>query len=135
MRRNERGAVGVWAAVMIPGFIVCVGLGVDLAGHAKAEQELRAVAAEAARAGGQYLVITPGTRPHPQTGRAQRAATTFLAASGFDSSTTVSTDGSIHVEVRGRYQTHFLQLIGVKTLPLTGSASAHVASVVDGEER
>ena len=43
MNRDERGlAISVWASVSLPAFIIAVGLGVDFAGHATAEQEARA---------------------------------------------------------------------------------------------
>ena len=58
--RDQRGlALSVWTSVSLPAFILMVGLGVDFAGHAAAEQEARAVASQAARAATHELRITP----------------------------------------------------------------------------
>ncbi|GAB3814249.1 hypothetical protein GCM10028820_09900 [Tessaracoccus terricola] len=133
-RRNERGSIAVWAATVIPAFVVIVGLGVDFAGHAAAEQAARAVAAEAARAGGQYLHAGPGSRPEPNTVMARQAATAYVEAS--DLAGTVSLEaGIITVHVTGRYETLFLGIMGVNELPIHGQGAASVHTVVDGNER
>lgn len=119
--------------MVMPAFIVCVGLGVDFAGHASAEQEARAVAQEAARAGGQYLVLSGG-RARPDIHHAQRAANSYLAASSLSGNVVVGTGGDITVEVSGRYPTQFLGMIGINSLPLHATGSAHVVSVIDGNE-
>ena len=36
---GERGAITVWTAVVLIGFIVIIGIGVDFSGHARATQE------------------------------------------------------------------------------------------------
>ncbi|MCC2592483.1 hypothetical protein LKO27_03480 [Tessaracoccus sp. OS52] len=135
MTRSEgdRGAISVWVSVAMVGFVVCVGLGVDFAGHAAAEQHVRAVAAEAARAGGQFLETRPGTRPRPDVYAATRAATAYVAASDFTGSATVDA-GVIRVSVSGSYRTQFLGIIGVDSLPLRGDGAAAVTPVIDGEE-
>lgn len=131
--QGERGALAVWTAVAMPAFVLCVGLGVDFSGHATAEQEARAVAQEAARAGGQYLQVTDG-RAVPDTRRAELAANAYVAASDFSGSTEAGPDGVIAVEVWGRYATQFLGLIGINTLPLEATATARVVSVIAGNE-
>ncbi|MGV8847396.1 TadE/TadG family type IV pilus assembly protein [Tessaracoccus sp.] len=130
---DERGSLAVWTAMVLPAFVLCVGLGVDFAGHASAEQEARAVAQEAARAGGQYLVLSGG-RARPDVHQAQRAANTYLAASSFSGGAAVGTNGLITVTVSGRYRTQFLGMIGINTLPLHATGTAHVISVIDGNE-
>ncbi|TRY17467.1 pilus assembly protein [Tessaracoccus rhinocerotis] len=133
-RCTERGSIAVWAAMVIPAFVIIVGLGVDFAGHAAAEQSARAVAAEAARAGGQYLHAGPGSRPEPNTSNARQAATAYVEAS--DLTGTVSLDaGVITVRVTGRYETLFLGIMGVNELPIHGRGAASVHTVVDGAER
>lgn len=129
--RDERGAIAVWAAVAIPAFVVVIGMGVDFSGHATAQQEARAVAAEAARAGGQYLDAGPGTRPRPNPVMARRAAMAYVAASDYSGSVTVG-GGTVAVSVSGSYETLFLGIIGVNSLPLRAEGAATIQVVVDG---
>ncbi|MDO5736301.1 MAG: pilus assembly protein TadG-related protein [Propionibacteriaceae bacterium] len=123
----------MWTAMVMPAFILCVGLGVDFAGHTTAEQEARAVAQEAARAGGQYLIVSGG-RAQPDIRRAERAASAYVAASALAGSAVARPDGFITVEVSGEYATLFLGMIGVTTLPVHASGTARVVSVIDGNE-
>lgn len=130
---DERGSLAVWTALVMPAFILCVGLGVDLSGHAAAEQEARAVAQEAARAGGQYLLVDQG-RVRPDTARAERAANGYVAATSLTSTASAGTDGRITVTVSGRHPTQFLSMIGINTLPVTATGTARVVSVIAGNE-
>lgn len=131
--RDERGMVSVWVSAALVAFIVCVGLGVDFAGHAAAEQQARAVAAEAARAGGQFLIIEPGTRPRPDVHMAVQAANHYTAASSYRAATTVE-GNTIHVQVTGTYQTEFLGIIGIGTLPIRVDGAATITPVIQGTE-
>lgn len=133
-RPNERGAIAVWASVVIVAFVIIVGAGVDFAGHAAAEQHARAVAHEAARAGGQYVHLDATGVPRAEVARVVQAANAYVAASGLEGGTTV-TEGEIRVSVHGTYPTVFLGVIGVDELPLRGSAVATVNVVVAGEVR
>lgn len=130
---NERGSLAVWTALVMPAFILCVGLGVDFAGHASAAQEARAVAQEAARAGGQYLLVVDG-RARPDPWRAERAANAYVAASSLSGSAVARADGVITVQVSGQYATQFLGMIGINTLPLHATGTARVVSVIAGNE-
>ncbi|MFT3887756.1 MAG: hypothetical protein QM713_06295 [Arachnia sp.] len=121
--RGERGlALSVWTAVMIPAFIIAVGLGVDLAGHAAAEQEARAVAGQAARAATQQLTLT-ADGPVLNVGAAKRAAVAYVVAAGWDPAVSVVGQRS-EVTVRGRYETSFLGMIGVRSIDVEASSSA-----------
>lgn len=117
----------------MPAFILCIGLGVDFSGHATAEQEARAVAQEAARAGGQYLIVVDG-RARPDIRRAELAATTYIRGASLEGSATAGADGQVSVLVSGAYPTQFLSMIGVNTLPLSATGSARVVSVIAGKE-
>lgn len=131
--RGERGAISVWVSVALVAFILCLGIGVDFAGHAAAEQHARAVAAEAARAGGQFLDTQPGVRPRPDVYAATQASSAYIAASGFTGTATVEAS-VIHTTVTSTYQTKFLGIIGISTLPLTAEGAASVTPVIDGQE-
>ncbi len=130
---DERGSLAVWTALVMPAFILCVGLGVDLSGHAAAEQEARAVAQEAARAGGQYLLVVDG-RARPDVVRAERAAISYVSATSLAGNASAHTDGSITVTVTGQHSTRFLSMIGVNSLSLKATGTAQVVSVIDGNE-
>lgn len=132
--RDERGAIAVWASVVLIAFVIIVGAGVDLAGHAAAEQHARAVADEAARAGGQYVHIDATGVPRADVGRVVQAARAYVEASGLDGEAAVS-GGEIRVSVAGSYDTVFLGVIGVDQLPLRGQSVATVNVVVAGEVR
>lgn len=125
--------MAVWTALVMPAFVLCVGLGVDLSGHATAEQEARAVAQEAARAGGQYLVVADG-RARPDIVRAERAANIYVAATSLAGNALARSDGRITVTVTGRHPTRFLSMIGVDSLPLSATGTAQVVSVIAGNE-
>lgn len=133
MGGGERGAISVWVSIALVGFIVCIGIGVDFAGHATAEQQARAVAAEAARAGGQFLQAQPGLRPQPDVYAATQAAQAYVAGSDFTGTASVQA-GTIRVSVTGSYRCQFLGIIGINTLPLHGDGAATITPVIAGEE-
>lgn len=131
--RDQRGAVAVWTAMSLVGFIVALGIGVDFAGHAAATQDARAVAAEAARAAGQQVELS-GTRASIDVPLAVRAAQDYVAASHYEGA--VSVDGSdVRVEVSGRYECQFLGIIGIDQLAVTAQATAESVTVVNGRVR
>ncbi|RMB57861.1 pilus assembly protein [Tessaracoccus antarcticus] len=123
----------MWVSMSLVAFMICVGIGVDFAGQATAEQHARAVAAEAARAGGQFLQVQPGLRPRPDVYAATQAAQAYVAGSDFTGDATVQA-GTIRVSVTGTYQCQFLGIIGINTLPLHGDGAATVIPVIAGEE-
>lgn len=131
---DERGMVAVWVSVALVAFIVVIGIGVDFAGHAGASQDARAVAAEAARAGGQHLTLDSG-RARPDVHAAIQAANTYAAASPYTASTAVSGGDSITVTTTGTYQTTFLSIIGITSLRVSGTGTATVTSVLGGAEQ
>ncbi|NLE97019.1 MAG: hypothetical protein GX596_03385 [Propionibacterium sp.] len=127
--RLERGAIAVWTAVALPAFIIVIGLGVDYSGHTRATQEARAVAAEAARTGGQQISLATG-RAAPALTSGRIAAERFAERSGYASTTTVDAR-AITVTVHGQYDTSFLGIIGVWSLDVEASATASVESVTN----
>ena len=54
----ERGAIGVFLAVLVPGLLLIIGLAVDGGAKVAATQRANAIADEAARAGGQALDVS-----------------------------------------------------------------------------
>ena len=126
---GERGAITVWTAVVLIGFIVIIGIGVDFSGHARATQEARGIAAEAARAGNQHLGLMDG-RLSPEPDVAKKAAENYVAASRFQGTARMISSNIVEVEVTGRYTCVFLNVIGITTLPVRakGTSELHHSS-------
>lgn len=132
-RRDQRGlALSVWTAAAMPGLIITVGLGVDFSGHAAAEQEARAVAAQAARAATHEVRVTAAGAALDAPA-ARRAAVAFLRDAGYDGSATVMADRAV-VSAHGSYRTLFLGLIGIAAIPVEVTGSARAVATVDGSE-
>ncbi len=131
---DQRGmALAVWTAVAMPALIIMVGLGVDFSGHAAAEQEARAIAAQAARAATHEVVVTRnGVRIDEPAAR--QAAVSFVSAAGYDGVAVIDGGTSATVTVRGAYRTLFLGLIAVNDIPVEVTGSARAVSTVDGAE-
>ena len=132
--RDERGMVAVWVSVSLVAFIMVIGIGVDFAGHAAATQDARAVAAEAARAGGQHLTLDSG-QARPDVHAAITAANTYAAASTWSSTAKVTGGDSITVTTTGSYPTKFISIIGITSLPVSATGTATVKSVLGGTEQ
>ena len=126
---GERGAITVWTAVVLIGFIVIIGIGVDFSGHARATQEARGIAAEAARAGNQHLGLTDG-RLSPEPEGAKKAAENYVAASRFHGTARMIGSSIVEVEVTGGYTCVCLNVIGITTLPVRakGTSELHHSS-------
>lgn len=88
---SDRGvALSVFVACAVPFMILIVGIAVDSTGQIVLEQRARAVAAEAARSGGQAVsggINGDATQANPVLAR--QAALDYLAASGLEGEVTV----------------------------------------------
>lgn len=134
---SERGSVSLWAVLAAFCMIVIVGIAADFGGQAVAEQQARTSAFEAARAGGQQVDLDQLSRGEPaQTDPTQAsvAAQAYLDAAGISGTVTVS-GNTITVTVTGSYQCNFLSIIGIRSLPVNGTASADTLRVFEGTER
>ena len=132
--RDQRGlALSVWTSVSLPAVILMVGLGVDFAGHSAAEQEARAVASQAARAATHELRITPDGATL-DVAAAKREAVSFVRAAGLSAEARVEGGTRAHVTVRGSYETLFLGIIAINTIPIEVEGSAQAVTTLDGAE-
>lgn len=132
--RDQRGlALSVWTSVSLPAFILMVGLGVDFAGHAAAEQEARAVASQAARAATHELRVTPDGATL-DVAAAKREAVSFARAAGLSAEANVEGGNRAHVTVRGSYETLFLGIIAINAIPIEVEGSAQAVTTLDGAE-
>ena len=130
-RRREGGSVSIWLVTTGFAMIVLVGLAVDLGGQVHAQQQARAVAGQAARAGGQQLQGGPAVRgdaARTDTTRAATAARAFLASAHVTGTVAVTGGTTVTVTTTDTYPTTFLGVIGISTLTVTGHAQARSGS-------
>lgn len=135
--RAEQGSAAVWMLITAVSMTLLVGLAVDLSGAVHTKQHLQAIAAEAARTGGQHLQAGDAVRGHGAQvapAEAAAAATTYLAGAGPDitAAAHVTTPTRVVVDTRGTYRTTFLSLIGVGAITVTGHAETETARAVQG---
>lgn len=134
---DERGSISLWAALAALCMIVIVGIAVDFGGQAVAEQQARSVAFEAARTGGQQVnldQLVRGQQAQTDPYKAAAAANAYLADAGVVGSVTVNSD-TVTVTITSSYQCSFLSIIGIDSLPVTGTASADTLRVYEGTQR
>jgi Flp pilus assembly protein TadG len=136
--RGERGSVSIWIATCAMVMIILVGLAVDLGGQVYAQQHARDVAGQAARAGGQQLQVPAAVRGYAaraDPARAAAAARAYLAGSNVTGSVAIRGGDTVVVHTTATYQTKFLGIIGIDSLPATGTGTARIARVVEGVRR
>lgn len=134
----ERGSVSAFVIVIATSFLIMVGLAVDVSGHLHAMQEARAVAREAARAGGQQVQMPAGVRGRgavADPASAAAAAAAYLSQAEVAGSVAVTGPASITVNVTSTYPTKFLSVVGVGSLSATGTAEARITRSVEGVEQ
>ena len=131
--------MSLWMITTAMTMMLCVGLAVDLSGQVHAKQRAQAIAAEAARAGGQQLqasVAVRGDAAVVDPTSAITAAKTYLAAVPDVSGTvTLASGGRVEVATRAVYATKILSMIGVTALPVTGHAEVEINRVQEGTPR
>ncbi len=122
----ERGAIGVFLAVLVPGLLLIIGLAVDGGAKVAAAQRANAIADEAARAGGQALdvsaALTGDVRVDPAA--AVTAAQDYLDRNDVPGAVTVVDGDTVRVTTTITEPTTFLGLIGISTLTVEGSGTA-----------
>lgn len=136
--RDERGViVSAWAVLMIGVMLLLVGIAVDLAGQLAATRQAAEVAGQAARTAAQQVstdtYMANGKTVEVTASRAKSAATQFITASGLTGTAHIA-DGTLVVEATAVYHTRFLSIIGIGEIPATGTATARIVRVLNGEE-
>ena len=133
-RDAERGAIGVFLAVLAPGLLLIVGLAVDGGAKVAATQRANAIADEAARAGGQALdvsaALTGQVRVDPAA--AVAAAQDYLSRTGVQGTVTVVDADTLQVSTTISEPTTFLGLIGISTLTVEGTGTADLVTDQNG---
>ncbi|MFI2373173.1 TadE/TadG family type IV pilus assembly protein [Streptomyces sp. NPDC018833] len=136
--KDDRGSISIYAAIVLVGLIVMIGIAVDGGGKMRATERADALAQEAARAGGQELdagdaITADRIAVDPTAARA--AALDYLRQAGARGTVTVSDDGkTLTITVDGEYRTRFLPVIGVTGMSVTGHGSATLLHGVDAPE-
>ena len=129
----ERGALGVFLAVLVPSLLLIIGLAVDGGAKVAATQRANAIADEAARAGGQALDVSAAlagdVRVDP--GAAVAAAQNYLGRNGVQGAVTVVDGDTLTVTTTITEPTAFLGLIGIQTMTVEGSGTADLITDQD----
>ena len=133
-RDAERGAIGVFLAVLVPGLLLIVGLAVDGGAKVAATQRANAIADEAARAGGQALDVSaaPAGQVRVDPAAAVAAAQDYLSRNGVQGTVTVVDADTLQVSTTITEPTTFLGLIGISTLTVEGTGTADLVNDQNG---
>lgn len=136
---RERGSISVWMMSIATAMVLLLGLAVDGSGQIHTRARAHAIAAEAARAGGQQLtgpVAIRGQHATIDPAAAVTAATIYLnSAPGITGTASATSGERITVTTHATYQTKFLSLIGITALPASGHAEIEIHRVVQGAPR
>ena len=126
----ERGAIGVFLAVLVPGLLLIIGLAVDGGAKVAATQRANAIADEAARAGGQALDISAALdgRIQLDPAAAVAAAQDYLDRNDVQGAVTVVDGDTLYVTTTISEPTTFLGLVGITTMTVEGSGTADLIS-------
>lgn len=135
-RRSERGSATLFLAWVTFAVVLLVGYVVESAGASGEKQRLAAVAAQAARAGGQEL--TPGLAVRGDGIKAAPAAAAtsaraFLHTQRVQGAVTVR-GNTLTVEANGSYRTRLLSVIGISDIPVKAQAQARLVRSLNGVE-
>lgn len=137
-RHDDHGAVTVFLAVCVLALLGIIGIAVDGGSKMRATERADYLAGEAARAGGQAIdpaqaITGRAIAVDPQDAAA--AAQSYLHSSGATGTVTVSSDGkTLTVVVTGSYDTTFLPVVGIDSLPVTGHGKATLLHGVTAPE-
>ena len=138
LRRRDRGSVTAWLALASFIMVVMVGLAVDLGGQVHAQQRARDVAAQAARTGGEQVVAPSAVRGlgvQVNGAQAVTAARAYLSSAGVTGTVSIVSGTTLVVTTTDTYNTKFLSIIGLSSMPVAGRAEARLVRVVQGGEQ
>ncbi|MFF7451610.1 MULTISPECIES: TadE/TadG family type IV pilus assembly protein [unclassified Streptomyces] len=135
---DDQGGVTVFVAVCVIALIGILGIAVDGGSRMRALERADFLAGEAARAGGQAIdpaQAIPGEAVVVDPQDAVAAARAYLASAGATGTVTVSGDGTtLTVDVTDAYDTTFLSVAGIGSLPVAGHGKATLLYGVNAPE-
>jgi hypothetical protein len=133
---DDAGSVTLFVVISTLGLLLIMGLVTDGGAKLRATQRADAIAAEAARAGGQMLdvpTVVSGAGITVDRQGAATAALAYLAAVGQTGDVTLGPDGTtLTVTVTTTSPTVFLALVGISTLTVTGHGQVALVHGVTG---
>lgn len=135
---NDRGGVTVFVAVCVVALIGIIGVAVDGGGKMRAVERADHIAGEAARAGGQAIdpakaISGEAVIVAPQDAIA--AAQAYLRSVGATGTVSVLGDGkTLTVQVTDTYDTKFLPVVGIGSMPVAGHGTATLLHGVTAPE-
>lgn len=125
---GDDGSIAVYTAIVTIVLLGIIGLVLDGGGKLCATERADALAAEAARAAGQAIdpaaaITGRAIRVDPQVAAA--AALAYLHQAGAAGQVSISPDRTrLQVSVHGVYETKFLPVVGITSMPVTGQGTA-----------
>ncbi|KPM50269.1 hypothetical protein ACG83_41365 [Frankia sp. R43] len=131
-RGRDEGTVTAFVVVLFAAFVMFAGLIVDAGGALADKSSAMGVAQEAARAGAQQLdltVLRQGGTVRLLPEQAVAAARSYLAQAGATGTVTV-VDNTVAVTVTAVHDNLLLGVVGLDTLTVTATGSAHPAPPV-----
>lgn len=135
-RSDDRGSITLFMSLTVVGLLVLIGLVVDGGTKVRAIQHADALAADAARTGGQAIAVheaITGNAPTLDGRAATRAATAYLTAHGVTGTAAITDGGrTLTVTVTSSTRTTFLGLIGITRITVQGHATATLVRGVTG---
>lgn len=135
---NERGTITVFTAIVVAALLLMVGLALDGGQKIRAARQADAIAAEAARAGGQAIKVpdaVQGQQPVIDPQAAVRASKAFLRTAGVTGSVQITGPSQLTVRVTIHRPTLLLPLIGIDEVTAHGKATARLARGITQEDR
>ncbi|GAA1215358.1 hypothetical protein GCM10009665_01480 [Kitasatospora nipponensis] len=126
-RCPDEGSMTAFTVVITMGLLALLGLSVDGGLSLAAKVRACGEAQEAARAGARHLDLGQLREQHQLTLRAadaERAADTYLRGAGATGEATVTGD-RVTVTVHRTQHTQLLTLVGIASIDVTGTATAH----------
>jgi Flp pilus assembly protein TadG len=133
--RRDRGSISILFISGLIAIVMIIGFSVDGSGQIRAAQRATDIAAEAARTGAQMINLPQAINGGPKVidwvpngpSPAATAVQSYLAAAGATGTIEVSPDHTqITVHVTLVYRTEVIDLFGIDTLTVHGSATATV---------
>jgi Flp pilus assembly protein TadG len=128
--RNDRGAITITYAILLPVLIAIIGLGADNSRHSLAQDHALNAAREAARAGGQAIdasLAIPGGSKQVDVAEAIAAVNDYLTTAGVTGVVSVAPDRQhLTVAVTITENTVLLQIVGITTFTVRATATAEL---------
>lgn len=137
--RDDRGSITPYALIFIVILTMFIGLAVDGGSKLRAGWEAVGVAEQAARAGAGQVdrsAAYAGKRGFVvDRGAATRAAQPYLGATGHRGNVSVTGPRTLQVRVTVTKPTWMLSIVGISSVTQTATATADLATGVEGEQR